>query len=379
MSVSIVGVGLHPFGRSDKSGREMGLIAAREALDDAGIAWSDVGFASGGSRDSGHADALVSELGLTGVPFVCVYNGCGTGGSALLTATQAIESGMTDVALAVGFDKHARGAFGTDPAEYGLPDWYAEQGMMVTTQFFALKIQRYLHDHGLDTALLAEIAAKALRNGSITPHAWRRKPFSVEEIANAPMVSDPLTSYMFCSPSEGGAAVVLMETSRARALTDRSVELKAIEFCTRKFGTFEVFSPWLAPTITEGATVHAARAAFESAGIGPEDIDVAQLQDTEAGAELMHLAECGFCKPGEQASLIMNGDLEIGGRLPVNTDGGLIANGEPIGASGLRQVIECVVQLQGRAGDRQVPGEPRTAFTQVYGAPGISACTVLAR
>ncbi|HMK10126.1 MAG TPA: thiolase family protein, partial [Acidimicrobiales bacterium] len=127
------------------------------------------------------------------------------------------------------------------------------------------------------------------------------------------------------------------------------------------------------------ATVDASRAAFESAGIGPEDINVAQIQDTEAGAELMHLAECGFCEHGEQAKLILGGELDIGGRIPVNTDGGLIANGEPIGASGLRQVIECVRQLQGRAGDRQVPGEPRTAFTQVYGAPGISACTVLAR
>jgi acetyl-CoA acetyltransferase len=157
------------------------------------------------------------------------------------------------------------------------------------------------------------------------------------------------------------------------------VELRAVQMRTRRFGTFEVFSPWLAPTVTEGPTVDAAAAAFESAGIGPGDIDVAQLQDTEAGAELMHLAECGFCAPGEQAKLIVDGQLEIGGRLPVNTDGGLIANGEPIGASGLRQVIECVLQLQGRAGDRQVPGTPRTAFTQVYGAPGISACTVLAR
>jgi acetyl-CoA acetyltransferase len=379
VNVSIVGVGLHPFGRHEVSGREMGLIAARAALADAGIDWRDVDFAAGGSRDSGHAAALVSELGLTGVPFIGVYNGCGTAGSAVLTCAQAIESGAAEVALAVGFDKHARGAFGSNPADYGLPDWYAEDGMMVTTQFFALKIQRYLHDHGLSPRLLGEIAAKALRNGSLTPHAWRRKPVSVDEIMSATMVNDPLTSYMFCSPSEGGAAVVLMETERARRLTDRAVEVRALQFRTRQFGTFEVFNPWLAEQITEGATVHAARAAFEQAGIAPDEIDVAQLQDTESGAELMHLAECGFCEHGEQDRLIMDGELEIGGRLPVNTDGGLIANGEPIGASGLRQIIECVLQLQGRAGDRQVPGEPATAFTQVYGAPGISACTVLAR
>jgi acetyl-CoA acetyltransferase len=379
MTVSIVGVGLHPFGRFDISGREMGLIAARAALADAGVGWSEVGFAAGGSRDSGHAAALVSELGLTGVPFLGVYNGCGTAGSAVLACRQAIESGAAEVALAVGFDKHARGAFGSNPADYGLPDWYAEQGMMVTTQFFALKIARYLHDHGLDPKLLAELAAKALRNGSITPHAWRRKAVPAEEIAGAPMVNDPLTSYMFCSPSEGGAAVVLMATERARRLGVDAIEVKALEFRTRRFGTFEVFSPWLAPAITDGATVDAARAAFEAAGIGPADIDVAQLQDTDAGAELMHLAECGFCADGEQERLVTGGELEIGGRIPVNTDGGLIANGEPIGASGLRQIVECVQQLRGRAGERQVPGEPRTAFTQVYGAPGISVCSVLAR
>ena len=379
MSVSIVGVGLHPFGRFDINGREMGLVAARAALADAGLSWDEVDFAAGGSRDGGHADSLVSDLGLTGVPFVSVYNGCGTAGSAVHTCVQAIEAGAAEVALAVGFDKHARGAFASSAAEYGLPDWYAADGMMVTTQFFALKIQRYLHDHDLDPMLLAEIAALALRNGSITPHAWRRRAMPADEIAAATMVNDPLTSFMFCSPSEGGAAIVLTSTERARQMSARSIELRALAFRTRRFGTFEVFSPWLAPDIAAGATVDAALAAFETAGIGPEDIDVAQLQDTEAGAALMHLAECGFCPAGEQDRLIRSGALAIDGTLPVNTDGGLIANGEPIGASGLRQIVECVFQLQGRAGDRQVPGEPRTAFTQVYGAPGISVCSVLAR
>jgi acetyl-CoA acetyltransferase len=378
--IAIVGAGIHRFGRHEGvSALAMGVHAARAALADAGLEWADMQFAYGGSEDGGNADTMVADLGPTGIPFVNVKNGCATGGSSLVSAVQALRAGTFDVGLVVGFDKHARGAFGSNPADYGLPDWYAENGMMVTTQFFALKIQRYLHDHGLDRKLLAELAAKALRNGAITPHAWRRKPVPADEIANATMVNDPLTAYMFCSPSEGGAAVVLMSTERARQARSDAIEVKALEFRTRRFGTFEVFSPWLAPEITDGATVHAAQAAFEQAGIGPDEIDVAQLQDTEAGAELMHLAECGFCEHGQQDELVMSGALEIGGRLPVNTDGGLIANGEPIGASGLRQIVECVQQLWGRAGDRQVPGEPRTAFTQVYGAPGISVCSVLAR
>ena len=133
------------------------------------------------------------------------------------------------------------------------------------------------------------------------------------------------------------------------------------------------------PSSCAATAVQASRAAFEIAGIGPEDVDVIQLQDTEAGAEVIHMAETGFCADGEQEDLIRSGATEIGGTLPVNTDGGCLANGEPIGASGLRQVHESVVQLRHDAGERQVPGDPRTAFTHVYGAPGISACTVLAR
>ena len=379
MDVAIVGVGLHPFGRFDISAREMALVASRGALADANVEWADIYFAAGGSKDGGHADALVKELGLTGTPFMSVYNGCATGGSSLLAAANAIEAGMADLALAVGFDKHERGAFAADPAEYGIGEWYGEDGMMVTTQFFGMKIQRYLADHDLDPRLLAELSAKALRNGVRNPNAWRRNALSVDAIADADMVNDPLTKYMFCSPSEGAAAVVLASPEKAKQLRDDPVWLRAVEFRTRKYGTFEVFSPSLAAEITPGATVFAAAAAFETAGVGPSDIDVAQIQDTEAGAELMHLAECGLCEHGEQGDLIMSGALEIEGRLPVNTDGGCIANGEPIGASGLRQVIECVLQLQNRADGRQVPDDPQTAFTQVYGAPGLSTCTVLSR
>ena len=140
-----------------------------------------------------------------------------------------------------------------------------------------------------------------------------------------------------------------------------------------------MFNPALADQRGDSPSVAAAAGAFEMAGVVPSEIDVVQVQDTESGAEVMHLAECGFCADGEQEDLIRSGATEIGGALPVNTDGGCLANGEPIGASGLRQVHESVVQLRGAAGERQVPGDPQLAFTHVYGAPGISACTVLSR
>lgn len=378
-TVSIIGAGLSQFGRQPGiTGRQMAVTAIGNALDDAGLTWPDVQVAFGGSDGSGLADTLVAELGFTGIPFTNVKNGCATGGSALFSAVNAVRAGAADIALAVGFDKHPRGAFDPKPAEWGLPDGYGEAGLMVTTQFFGSKILRYMHQHNISRDTLARVAAKAYRNGALNPNAWRREAMSVEAIATADMVNDPLTRYMFCSPGEGGAAVIVASDAAVRRLGGRPVQLRAISHRTRRFGSFEVFSPAVQgegePT---SVSADAAHAAFEQAGIGPSDIDVAQLQDTESGAEIMHMAECGFCEPGEQESLIAAGATEIQGRIPVNTDGGCIANGEPIGASGLRQVHEIVTQLRKEAGARQVFGAPKAGFTHVYGAPGISACTVL--
>jgi acetyl-CoA acetyltransferase len=378
--VAIVGIGLHPFGRHEGvSGREQGAFAARQALADAGIGWPDVNFALGGSADAGNADTLVSDLGLTGLSFINVANGCATGGSALTMADSIIRSGAFDLGMAIGFDKHPRGAFNADPASWGIGSWYGETGLMLTTQFFAMKIQRYMHEHGITQSTLAKVAAKAFRNGSLNPNAWRRAPLSEEEIAASAMINHPLTQYMFCSPGEGAVALVLCRADHARRYSDRPVYLKAATLRSRRFGSFEVFSPWLALDRADSPTVEASRAAYDQAGIGPSEIDVAQIQDTESGAEIMHMAENGLCKHGEQESLVQSGATEINGALPINTDGGCLANGEPIGASGLRQVYESVLQLRGDAGARQVPGNPKTAFTHVYGAPGISACTVLSR
>ncbi|MFN8037464.1 MAG: thiolase family protein [Acidimicrobiia bacterium] len=385
MNVAIVGIGIHPFGRHPGvSGLDMGAIATRRALRDAGIEWRDAQFAFGGSLDytlpgssESNPDALVSRLGLTGLQFVNVQNGCATAGSALAMAAGTIESGAFDLGVAIGFDKHGRGAFAADPGVHGLPSWYGEVGLFVTTQFFAQKINRYMHDHGISMETLARVAAKAFRNGSRNPNAWRRTPLTEDEILGARLLNWPLTQYMLCSPSEGAVAVVLCRADQARRYTDRPVYLRAVTVRTRRFGSFEVFSPYLPIEQSPSPTVDAARACFESAGIAPADLDVVQLQDSESGAEIMHMAECGLCEDGEQEALLRDGVTEIGGSMPVNTDGGLLANGEPIGASGMRQVHEIVLQLRGAAGERQVPNPPRVGFTQVYGAPGLGACTVL--
>jgi acetyl-CoA C-acetyltransferase len=378
--VGIIGAGIYPFGRHPGvTGLQMAVAAARAALADAGVSWPEIDFAAGGSDAAGNADTSVAMLGLTGVPFVNVRNGCATGGSALTVAHAMLRAGSADLALVVGFDKHPPGAFNPEPEDWGLGRWYGETGLMLTTQFFAMKIQRYMSEHGISTATLAEVAAKAFRNGALNPNAWRRRPLTAQEILASKMVNHPLTQFMFCSPGEGAAALVLARGKRLRGSARPPVLLRSVALRTRSFGSFEVFSPSIAIESAPSPTAVAAAAAFEAAGIGPVDVDLAQVQDTESGAEVMHLAETGLCQHGEQEKLIASGATEIGGRLPVNTDGGCLANGEPIGASGLRQVHEAVLQLRGEAGARQVPGRPRVAFTHVYGAPGVSACAVLSR
>lgn len=382
MNVSIIGLGLYPFGRHDGvSAMEMGVTAARTALADAGVGWKDVHLAFAGSLETLQPDAMIKYLGLTGIPFTTLFNGCATGGNLMLNAANAILAGQGDVAVVVGLDKHPRGAFsvGATLEGLGLGQWYGTTGLALNPQFFAMKTQRYMHDHGITADTLHRTAVKAFKNGSLNPNAWRRTELSFDEVANSPLVCDPLRKYHFCSPSEGAAALVLCRGDVAARYTSKSVQIRADVFRTRLYGAFETLSPSKPVKDVPSPTVQASRAAFEAAGIGPEDVKVLQVQDTEVGHEVMHLAENGFCKDGEQEKLVRDGATSIGGKLPVNTDGGLLANGEPIGASGLRQIYEVCVQLRGEAGARQVPGSPKVGYTQVYGFPGVSCVTVLSR
>ena len=379
--VSIVGVGLHPFGRHDPAltGMAMGAHASRLALGDAGVGWADIGYAVGGSNVSGKPDTLVGVLGLTGVPFVNVRNGCATGGVALATAANAIRAGETDLALVVGFDKHARGAFAASPADYGHGDWYAETGLMITTQFFAMKDRRYLHTHGLKERLLAQVAAKAFRCGAANPDAWRRTAHSEEEIMRSRVINPPLTQYMLCSPSEGAAAVVLARSDRAADLCERPVRLAAVAKRTRRFGSFEVFAPWLPPDAGPSPSVDAARARVHRGGhLSRAGAGRAAPGHRRGRRDLPH----GRDRPVRARSAAAAAGPErdgADGRLPVNTDGGLLANGEPVGASGLRQVVEVVLQLQGRAGapagarpaaGRFHPRLRRAGHQRLHGADG---------
>ena len=377
VDVAIIGVGLHPFGRyPGKSALEMGEDAVIEALSDAGVEWPAVQVLYGGSMDVKNPEASTALLGMTGIPARAVFTGCATGGTTLAMAANAIRLGEADVALAVGLDKHGRGAFSDHPSVSGLPDWYGEAGLFLTTHFFGMKINRYMHDFGITPMTLARAAAKAFRNGAANPNAWRRKPLTEEQILGSQYLNYPLTQYMYCGPDEGAAAAVVCRADLAHRYTDKPIYLRASQLFSRREGALEVLTPSLQLDGAPSPTVFASKAAYEQAGIGPDDVDVAQLQDTDAGSEVIHMAENGFCEDGEQEKLLAEGATEIGGRIPVNTDGGLLANGEPVGASGLRQVYELVNQLRGRCGDRQV-ANARVGYAQLYGAPGTAAVTIL--
>ena len=375
--VTIIGVGLHPFGRFDKTAMEMGADAIQAALTDAGVDWKDIQFGFGGRYEVSNPDAVTRLVGVTGITFANVFNACATAATAIQQTADTIRLGKYDIGIAIGLDKHPRGAFTDDSAKLALPQWYAENGQFVTTKFFGMKANHYIHKHGISQATLAKVAAKNFRNGEKNPNAFRRKPISEDEILNSAVLNYPLTQYMFCAPDEGAAAVIMCRGDIAHKFTDKPVYVRATEIRTRRYGAYEVHATSAPLDEDASPTVYAAKAAYEAAGIGPEDIDVAQLQDTDAGAEVIHMAETGLCADGEQEKLIADGATEIHGSLPINTDGGLIANGEPIGASGLRQVHELVRQLRGEAADRQVPGGPRVGLAQVYGAPGTASATIL--
>src|SRR5258708_301487 len=221
-AVAIIAVGLNPFGRFEgKSAIQMAADPIGRALADAGSTWKDVQFAVGGGWTVANPDAIVGMVGLTGIPFTDVFNACATAASATKLCADGIRLGDYDIGIALGLDKHPRGAFTEDPALVGMPRWYAENGQYLTTQFFGMKANRYLHDHGISHETLAKVAAKNFRNGALNPNAFRRKAIPEEEILNSAMLNYPLTQYMFCAPDEGAAAVVRCRADVAHRYTSQ--------------------------------------------------------------------------------------------------------------------------------------------------------------
>jgi acetyl-CoA acetyltransferase len=372
--VAVSGVGLHPFGRFDGvSNTEMGVHAVRAALAEAGNPQFQAAFCGTayGGVASGHK--VLGALALTGGPIVDVEAGCASGGAALQLAAGAIRAGQYDCVLVFGIEKMPKGIIRSSFFE----PWREEAGLAATPAYFALRAQRLLREAELTKEHLAAVVVKNRRHGVHNPDAMFRKEVTVEEVLASRVVCEPLHLWMLCSPNEGAAAVVLRRVDDgSRDVLLASARLRS-HLPGSVLGEATPLSGIDDSDITPPSTL-AARDAYAEAGVGPDDLDVIECQDTDAARELLAYQELELCAPGEQAKLLEDGAVALGGRLPVNVSGGLLSRGEPLGASALGQVVELVRQLRGEAGPRQVDGA-RVGLAHTVGRGANACCVIVTR
>lgn len=370
--VMVRGVGMHPFGRfADKSAVDMGVEALIEALRDAETDWRsiDAVFCGHMYAGTGAGHRVASILGATGIPIINVENACSSGGAALLSARQALAAGEYGTVAVLGIEKMPRGYMNMD---YFDP-WRRVIGHAVNPAQFAFAIKRHMHDYGTTERQLALVAEKNHAHSIHNDRAMYRKPVSADEVLASKQIVDPLRLLMLCTPNEGAAAAIL----QFRKAGSGDVRLRGHGLKTALRGqAIGEHMPTDSPVVegVESVTRRAANRAYQMAGIGPGDLDVVELQDTDSGTEIISTEDLGLCQPGEGGALAESGATRIGGRIPVNPSGGLLSKGEPVGASGLGQVFEIVNQLRDRCGARQVP-EARLGLTHALGAGG--NCSVL--
>jgi acetyl-CoA acetyltransferase len=370
--VYVAGVGLHPFGRfADRSLTALGAHAVRAALAEAevGRGGFDAAFCGTvyGGVAAGHK--VLTSLGLSGVPIVNVEAGCASGGAALALGAAAIAGGQAERVLVFGMEKMPRGMIRSSFFE----PWREEAGLAATPAYFALRAQRLMLESGVTLDDLARVSVKNHRHGVANPNAMYRKAITVDEVLASPVVCEPLRLLMLCSPNEGAAAVVLSATPHGTAVRVAAAVLRS-HLAGSVLGEHTPLSG-LADDGVPSPTERAARAAFETAALGPEDLDVVELQDTDAAREILSAEELGLCERRGGGGWVRSGGGEMASSLPVNASGGLLSKGEPLGASALGQIVELTWQLRGTAGGRQVP-DARVALGHTVGR-GANACVVI--
>lgn len=374
MDVSITGIGLHPFGRFDGvTVTDMGVAAVKAALAEAGNPRFQAAFCASVYSGVASGHKVLGALGLTGVPIVNVEAGCASGGAALMLAAHAIANGQYDTVLVFGMEKMPKGIIRSSFFE----PWREEGGLAVTPAYFALRAQRVMRESGVTKEHLARVCVKNRANGADNPNAMYQKPTTAEDVLASRVVCEPLHLHMLCSPNEGAAAVVLQKAQPG----DGAVRIAAAALRSHLpgsvLGEATPMSGIDDRDITPPSSL-AADAAYEEAGVGPSDLHVVECQDTDAARELLGYEELRLCERGGAAALLESGATERGGRLPVNPSGGLLAKGEPLGASALGQVVEITQQLRGTAGPRQVDGA-RVGLAHTVGRGANAAVVILTR
>jgi acetyl-CoA acetyltransferase len=372
--VAILGVGMHPWGKWGRPFVEYGVAAARDALADAGLAWRDIQFVSGADTLRNGYPGFVAgatfaqALGWSGARVSSCYSACASGASAINAARAQILAGLCDVALVVGADTTPKGFFAPVGGErMDDPDWLRFRLLGATNPtYFALYAQRRVALYGATDADFAQVKVKNARHGMANPNARYRKEVTVDEVLASPMVADPLRLLEICATSDGGAALVLASEDFARRHTGAGahpVRVAAVSTATPRFPNTVIEMPNFA---TDSAVAAAApeltfrdsiaAAAYDEAGVGPEDLDVLEVYDLSSALELDWYENVGLCKEGEAERLLRDGDTTLGGRIPVNPSGGLACFGEAVPAQAIAQVCELTWQLRGQATGRQVEG-----------------------
>jgi acetyl-CoA acetyltransferase len=384
--VHVVGVGMIPFtkpGQSDPY-TVMGARAAKLALEDAGVDYAKVeqayvGYVYG---DSTAGQAAIYGVGLSGIPVFNVNNNCSTGSSALFLARQAVESGMVECAIALGFEQMQpgalKGAWDDRPspmakfAEAMTAKQGFQEGAPRAAQFFGGAGRDYIAQHGIRKDTFGRISVKARQHAARNPLAVFRQTLTLDEVMASAPVFDPLTRFQCCPPTCGAAAAIVCSAEFAkRHGLDTRIVIAAQAMTTDTPSTFE--SGDMRKVVGYDMTVAAAKQVYEAAGIGPEDLDVVELHDCFTANELITYEALGLTPEGTAEKFIVEGDNTYGGRIVTNPSGGLLSKGHPLGATGLAQCYELVSQLRGRAEQRQVEGA-RLALQHNLGLGG--ACVV---
>jgi len=371
--VVVLGAGMHPWGKWGRNFVEYGVTAAIDALTDAGVDWRDIQFVAGGETiRNGYpgyvaASTFAQALGWQGAPVASAYAACASGSTALNAARDRILAGRADVALVVGADTTPKGFLAPAAGERRQdPDWLRFRLLGATNPtYFALYARRRMELYGATPADFAKVKVKNARHGLHNPNARYRKEVTEEEVMTSPVVAEPLRLLDICATSDGGAALVIASAGFARRHTghDRHVRVAAVSTVTPSYPNTVIELPNFA-TDSAAATAPPERtyrdsiaaAAYEEAGLGPEDLDVAEVYDLSTALELDWYENIGLCKAGEAERLVHDGDTTIGGRIPVNPSGGLACFGEAVPAQAIAQVCELTWQLRGQAGERQVDG-----------------------
>lgn len=365
--VVIVGTGTIRFGRyPDLLLEDFAADAVNEAITDAGIDPGRIGIGVFGHSQGGRVagQRVLRELALTGMPVLNVENACAGGGTALHVGWMAVTSGLHDLALVVGMEKMARGLIPANPGEYE-----AFLGKTLPAKY-ALRARKHMDTYGLTVEQLAMVSVKNHHAGALNPLAHYQKEISLEEVLASRPVAEPLTLLQCCPTTDGAAALVLAGGQAATTAGRTPVRIAASALLSGRYRNLAKDGI----SSDDDIAVRVGQAAYEMAGVGPEDIDVAEVHDAFTVGEILAYENLGFCARGEGGRLVADGATGLGGRLPVNPSGGRLSLGHPLGATGVVQVVELARQLRGECGPRQVQGA-KTALAHVVGGstPGIGS------